>query len=687
MLSYTISSVLAVFCVNAVKAVVSSEASHLSLLQAVARLQPGVLHDESITTRKSGADDNRLFVDVTGYALPAAWYAWNHSGFPRSHQGTPTFVDFDANGVLDYFYHNHYQGDPAKDWDMGLSSGKCDFSGKEPYYESIGADHLLLTEPADSKWKKPETSMDTHGTAILDIDRDGVLDIYIASGGGEGLVGGSAKNAVLLWGHMKEGSRVPNFQGGRDAAEYANLENPDSRGRMNYFADVDGDGLLDVFFQNEPRGDNLHVPGYLMMNKGNRKFERDEHITEYMSTMILTDADGDGHANEFVVLRRDCVPKPCTYGGDKTCLKLKTNNPEWYDFCREHPEGSTAVYKYSHKAGHLHLISPELVDDNIMTGIHPMSVQSGDFDGDAVADLAVLMKDSIKFYYSSKRNPGDLPIGEPSESISWNEQECFADTFRVADLDNDGKQEILVVCFHVDGDQPAHKLFTRKLGRWMHYSDKIGKASMGSFVDSEALHAKDWQIESLCKTGTGNSGYKGYLGKICEDFHGEQAGGTHAGHTSQPRTMGLSVDDFNNDGFMDVVVSYDIGRMLMMRNNFKTTTNATENKFLAIKLVGKTCNQYGIGATVLLTASHMGRNSDKTKVQLREVYAASHETDWLGTKDDRIIFGLGPNGVPEKIEVRWPGKHGQIQVLDNKYDLSKKVNSMVNLMVIEQAVE
>merc|ERR1719267_257802 len=108
-----------------------------------------------------------------------------------------------------------------------------------------------------------------------------------------------------------------------------------------------------------------------------------------------------------------------------------------------------------------------------MTGDHPLSVQSGDFDGDAVADLAVLMKDSVKFYYSSKRNPGDLPIGEPSDSLHWEEKECFADTFRVADLDNDGKQEILVVCFHVDGDQPAHKLFTKTHKGWKHFSEKF----------------------------------------------------------------------------------------------------------------------------------------------------------------------------------------------------------------------
>merc|ERR1719379_1259566 len=135
---------------------------------------------------------------------------------------------------------------------------------------------------------------------------------------------------------------------------------------------------------------------------------------------------------------------------------------------------------------------------------------------------------------------------------------------------------------------------------------------------------------------------------------------------------------------MDVVVSYDIGRMLMLRNNYNSSVGR-DNEFLAIKLVGKTCNEYGIGATVLLTASKMGKNSDKEFVQLREVYAASHDTDWLGTKDDRIIFGLGPNGVPEQIVVRWPGKDAQTQKITIKQLLAGKINSMMDLLVIEQA--
>merc|ERR1719277_2121620 len=176
------------------------------------------------------------------------------------------------------------------------------------------------------------------------------------------------------------------------------------------------------------------------------------------------------------------------------------------------------------------------------------------------------------------------------------------------------------------------------------------------------------------------------MNKICEAYHGVAETGTHSGGLYEPRSMGLSVIDFNNDGFMDVVVSYDIGRLLMLRNNMATFNGGAANKFIAIKLVGKKCNEYGIGATVLLTASKMGDKPDEQSVQLREVYAASHETDWLGTKDDRIIFGLGAHGAPESIEVRWPGKAPHTQYITDKAFIEKMVNTMKNPLIIEEPI-
>mmetsp|Transcript_11143 Transcript_11143/g.29644 ORF Transcript_11143/g.29644 Transcript_11143/m.29644 type:complete len:718 (+) Transcript_11143:75-2228(+) len=615
-----------------------------------------------------------VFSDVTRMAFPKQWYAWNHSGFPRSHQGTPSFPDFNGDGLLDYFYHNHYEAHPNECWDIGLAIEDSHFSNQ--FYETVGHDVFVHTEPEGSKWKDPEPAMDSHGTAVLDIDRDGVLDLYMATGGGDGYVGGACKFAVLLWGETGDkGDKVPTFVGGRDAAEAANLHNPESRGRMNYFVDFNGDGLLDIVFVNEPRSDGTHAPGYAMVNLGNRHFKAHRQLTEYTETLVLHDADGDGRAEELVVQRRDCAVKNCGYTGDKQCKELKQLNREWYNFCLSHPEGSTAVYKFDHSDQELKLISPPVSSTEIGSDTHATSMQTGDFDGDGLADLVVLYFESIKFYYSSHRSPGALPIGKASEEITWHKTDCEGQALRAVDLDNDGILELLVLCFNVQPTRgPAHKLYSRwsSDGRWTQEDD----SGLGSILDASLVHPTSGQVKDLCSSGA--SGYIGYMRKICGEFQDPSIDG----HLKTPRSMGMSVVDFDNDGFSDVVVSYDIGNMLMFKNNLKDF-RAKGHQFLAVKLKGTRSNEYGVGATVLLTASGMG-NRKETLVLLREVYSASHETDWLGTRDDRIIFGLGPHGVPERLEIRWPGKGAKVQIISDKDLLRRSSNSMQDLLMIEE---
>ena len=62
----------------------------------------------------------------------------------------------------------------------------------------------MSTEIPDTDWM--ELPIDSHGTHILDIDRDGLLDIYIATGGGMGLESGPAMNAAVLWGEPSAAS-------------------------------------------------------------------------------------------------------------------------------------------------------------------------------------------------------------------------------------------------------------------------------------------------------------------------------------------------------------------------------------------------------------------------------------------------------------------------------------------------
>ena len=152
--------------------------------------------------------------------------------------------------------------------------------------------------------------------------------------------------------------------------------------------------------------------------------------------------------------------------------------------------------------------------------------------------------------------------------------------------------------------------------------------------------------------------------------------------------FGVSVIDWNNDGYIDVSLGYKAGgKQLLMQNQFgKLLEEAGKpaHRFLALRLVGTRSNTAAVGATVLLEADGFGPNGDQTLLQMREVNSASHENDWWGTRDERIIFGLGPRGRPTKLAVRWPGRagHSRTQLVP---DVEKYINSMTDLLVVREA--
>jgi hypothetical protein len=600
-----------------------------------------------------------LFTNIAGSVFPREWKKWDHVGMPRRYCGTPVFVDLDEDGTLDFFYHNHYEMDPAKEWDLGLSTPSA---GKSLAYKSIGDKLFVSTDKMGTSYT--ELPMDTHGTAILDIDRDGLLDIYIATGGGNGQDTGRKKNPVMMWGEQKTSKNFglkQIFKGGRQAAEKCGLQNQDSRGRFTYFADFNHDGLLDMVFANEVRVDDDNRFGYAVFNKGNRSFEPHLEISEYANTMILHDADGDGHADEFVIQRARCLPM----NDPETGVQAATASAKHLHFCESRLEGSTAVYKYDASSGMMKDISRPTSRGS--DGRSANSMQTADFDGDWKADLAVLYEDEIFVYLSSKRSPGDLPVGVPSETITWGGKHvCLGRALRVVDLNLDGQPELLVMCAQVGN----HLLLERSSyghGTWSPRS-----AGLGDLDNAQMAFLTDEQVRQASRLKT----VPIYLEKYRDAFlNGEDFPKSSA--------YGLAVVDWNNDGFMDLVLTHDVGALMMLRNDWGDKDDARGNQFIAIKLKGTVSNEYGIGATVVVQARNMGPAGKRT-VQLREVNSASHEADWWGSRDDRLVFGLGKHGVVEKVTVRWPGPKKAHQVIADSQLLKKHSNSMSQLLQITE---
>jgi hypothetical protein len=110
---------------------------------------------------------------------------------------------------------------------------------------------------------------------------------------------------------------------------------------------------------------------------------------------------------------------------------------------------------------------------------------------------------------------------------------------------------------------------------------------------------------------------------------------------------GVAFADFDNDGFMDLVVGNNDDPPLLLHNG-----GGTGNHFLNFKLVGTKSNRDGMGARIRVQAGGIS--------QIREIAGGG---SYLSQSDLRANFGLAKATVAETVEIKWPS--GQQQVFHN----------------------
>lgn len=103
---------------------------------------------------------------------------------------------------------------------------------------------------------------------------------------------------------------------------------------------------------------------------------------------------------------------------------------------------------------------------------------------------------------------------------------------------------------------------------------------------------------------------------------------------------GLSVLDYDQDGFVDIVLRNYAQPAQLLRNL------GGQEHWLEIKLVGTESNRDAVGARLTLIAGG--------KRQVREVHAGS---SYLSASSLVQHFGLGDDVAVDSLEVRWPSGH------------------------------
>ena len=102
--------------------------------------------------------------------------------------------------------------------------------------------------------------------------------------------------------------------------------------------------------------------------------------------------------------------------------------------------------------------------------------------------------------------------------------------------------------------------------------------------------------------------------------------------------MGSASEDYDNDGRVDVIIANNGGAPVLLHNK-----SGEGNRWVGIKLIGKSCNRDAIGAR--LTWSIHG----VTRTRLKNGGGS-----YLSSHDPREVVGLGGAAKLDWIEIEWP---------------------------------
>ena len=517
--------------------------------------------------------------------------------------------DFNNDGLEDLFFTGNMVSNK-----LYLNQGNLRF---KDISESAGIQ-------GDDRWYS--------GVSLIDINKDGFLDIYIAVGGE------NEPNNNVLYINNQDNTFT-------EKAKAYGIDD-DGYSMHSTFFDFDKDGDLDLYVANYPPT-SFKAPvdyyKYMIDNHENRDSDHlyrneGDHFVNITNEsgisnfglslgVVASDFNNDGYPDIYISNDFNAPDFMYINNGDGTFTNdilnslqqtsffgmgvdaADFNNDGWVDIFQL---DMNAADNFRSKAN-MSSMNPEVFYQSVALGLHHQYMQN-----------------SLQLNQGNLNNPSpafsNIARWSGVSSTDWSWGGLFAD------FDNDGWKDLYVtngIRRDVNNKDfyNEHRAFFNKMENDPNYKNKEEEVKLLSYLEK-------MPSEKLAN----------YLFQNQQD-QGFKNRNTEWGLDEKTFSNGVVYSDLDNDGDLDLVVNNLEDTASIYRNNSLNTN------FIGFELAGKE-NQIPVGTRIHLKSSG--------KYQMQELNLSR---GYLSSVSPRIHFGLGDTTSVEEVIVEWPD--GNQNKLDN----------------------
>ena len=476
------------------------------------------------------------------------------------------------------------------------------------------------------------------GVCVADFDGDGQQDIYFVNGRDLYHRGVNVRNA--LYRNNGDGTFT-------DITDNAGVPGT-GYGMGCVWGDYDNDGFPDLFVSQYGRNVLYH-------NNGNGTFTDitdkakvggTDFGTLFHSGAVFFDYDRDGRLDLYVAgyVNLEAGPRYCPLLGVQSSCP-----PSAY-------KGSAGILYHNNGDGTFTNVTEA-------AGVYTpdgkgLAVGVGDYDNDGWPDLFVANDGMVAYLFHNEHNGKFSEVGLTSGmAVTARGNTMAAMCIALGDYDNDGWLDLYISDFQKSSDHLWHN--DHQGGYWeVSYEAGIERPTHdvlsfgGGFFDYD----NDGWLDLFIANGhvypeVEQADPRTHFKQTNTLFHNEGNGklvetSAQAGDGFKKPYVGRGVAfaDFDNDGFVDVVIGNNGDPPLLLHNS-----GGNGNHFVNFRLVGTKSNRDAIGSRIRIVAGGLS--------QMHEIAGGG---SYISQSDLRANFGLGKTTRVETVEINWPSGLRQV---------------------------